>query len=59
MTWPRPPPGFARRIASVVRPATERARRARVGLAAAVLLEAGAIVVAGRLVLLAARSGFL
>jgi hypothetical protein len=59
MTWPRPTPGFARRIASAIRPATERARRASVGLAAAVLLEAGAIVLAGRLVLLAARSGFL
>jgi hypothetical protein len=53
------PFGLARKIASAVRPASDRARRAGVGLAAAGLLEAGAIVLAGRLVLLAARSGFL
>jgi hypothetical protein len=59
VTWPRPSFGLARKVASAVRSASERARRAGVGLAAAGLLEVGAIVLAGRLVFLAARSGFL
>jgi multicomponent Na+:H+ antiporter subunit D len=47
------------RWGGAVRPAAERLTRVGAGLAAAVLLEAAALVLAGRLVLLAARGGFL
>jgi hypothetical protein len=51
--------GPVRRAVARLGPPTERLRRAGVGVAAAAVLEAAALILAVRLVFLAARSGFL
>jgi hypothetical protein len=52
-------PGPMARVAAAGRPVLDRLQRVGAGVAAAALLEAGAVILAVRLVFLAARSGFL